>query len=145
MKKSRDRYCTANLIKIFLCVYILIHTYTHIYTYTYKHTHTYTHTYTKHKYIHSHIYTDIYTLIHITNGKCMHSHIYKYTLGAHTHDYAHVHAIVKMQFKIVLTRAQPNAHMNNYMHQTDMHVCKHTYMQTHMCMLSLSLPYACSL
>ena len=68
----------------------------------------------------------------------MHSHIYKYTLGAHTHDYAHVHAIVKMQFKIVLTRAQPNAHMNNYMHQTDMHVCKHTYMQTHVYALPLS-------
>ena len=68
----------------------------------------------------------------------MHSHIYKYTLVAHTHDYAHVHAIVKMQFEIVLTRAQPNAHMNNYMHHTDMHVRKHIYANICVCSRSLS-------
>ena len=101
----------------------MIHTYTHIYIHI-------------HICIHMHIHRYI-NIIHITNSKCMHSHIYKYTLDAHTHDYAHVHAIVKMQFEIVLTRAQPNKHMNNYMHHTDMHVRKHIYANT--CVHSPSL------
>ena len=61
-------------------------------------------------YIHSHIYTDIYT--HIT-----HAHIHTY-ISIHrctcAHDYAHVHAIVKMQSKMHAHKClceQPHAHI----------------------------------
>ena len=55
--------------------------------------------------------------------------------------YAHVHAIVKMQLKIVMMHAhkctceQPHAHRQACL--------RHAYMHTDMCMLCL--PYACFL
>ena len=59
-----------------------------------------------------------------------------------THDYAHVHAIVKMQLKIVMTHAhkctceQPHAHR---------HACpRHAYMHTDICMLFASHMHAFS-
>ena len=41
----------------------------------------------------------------------MHSNLYKYTWGKRAYEYAHVHAIVKMQLKLL------------------MHLCKSTYEQ----------------
>ena len=59
-----------------------------------------------------------------------------------TYDFVHVHAIVSMQLKFSMhacksTYEQPHAHR---------HACRvHTHMHRSVCMLSLPLPYACSL
>ena len=60
----------------------------------------------------------------------------------HTHDYAHVHAIVKMQLKFSIHALKSTCEQP---HANRMHVHMHTYMHTSICVLSLSLPYACSL
>ena len=69
--------------------------------------------------------------IHITNAR-IHTYISIHRC-THTHDYAHMHAIVKMQLKAVLTNArkctceQPHAHR---------HACPRPNISP-ICMLSL--------
>ena len=109
---------------IHIHIYIPIHIHTHI-DINMHHTFTYIH-----RYIH----------IHITNARInTYISIHRCT---RTHDYAHVHAIVKMQLKIVLTHArkctceQPHAHRHACPRS---HIYAHTYVHalSPICMLSV--------
>ena len=119
-----------------MCVYI--YTYTHIYTYTYIYTHIHIHTQT---YIHTFTYIHRHIHIHITNA-CIHTYVSIHRC-TRTHDYAHVHAIVKMQLKIVLTRAHKCTCEQLHAH-TDIPVRIPTYMHTHVYALPLSHMHALS-